>query len=96
MEKPSRMQGEFQNCLRSIIEKGNSTSLWFDWWLDSGPLYRVYGGCPWFAADLARDATVSSLISEGRWRAKQNERQQEIVNLAQDVPINLATLWFMV
>lgn len=80
-------RGEFQNHLRKIIGNGESTSVWFDWWVDAGPLYRLYGDCPWFAANLPEDAKVSCLIKEGSWEAEENERQEEIVSLAQNLMI---------
>lgn len=80
-------RGEFQNHIRTVIGDGKNTSIWFDRWLEGEPLYRVYGGCPWHVADLSEGARVSVLINEGRWSAGSNERQREIVQAAEHIPI---------
>lgn len=89
-------RGEFQNYLRKVIGSGEANSLWFDCWLNSGPLFRAFGDCPWYAADLTEGASVSCLIKEERWEGNGSERQQEIVSLAQNISINLTTEDFLV
>lgn len=81
-------RGEFQNHLKKIIGNGRMTSIWFDWWLECGPLYRAYGACPWFAAELEEGDMVSCLIQNGQWIASHNERQREIVQMAENRDIN--------
>lgn len=49
----------------------------------------MYSHTPWFAADLTVDDTVDKLmISEGRWQAGRNERQEKIVKVAQNINNN--------
>lgn len=73
-----------------IVINSRKTSLWFDWWLDQGPLYRAYGPCPWFAAELEATDKVEKLIKDGSWHTGDNERQEEIVRAAQVISINEA------
>ena len=49
------------------IGNGLGTSLWFDNWLQLGPIVSIYGDRIIYDSGLPRNATVSSIIQNGNW-----------------------------
>ena len=62
-----QLKQELQGLLRCGIGDGKTALFWYDYWIDLGPLYLLFGPSGPRALRIPLNATVSQAVSNGHW-----------------------------
>lgn len=74
-----------QPLIKYVIDNGNTTFLWLDYWHDVSPLYKVFGGSIVNHVDSSLFAKVSSIVHNGN-RHWPRQRNRAIMKIIRNTP----------